>query len=787
MEGNYFMQNRREFLALASLVAGSTLVDGVSIVSAEETNNTAEKGRAGDAEDLTRYVNVFVGTGGHGHTFPGATVPFGAVQLSPDTGVQDWDWSSGYHHDDATLMGFSHTHLSGTGVGDMLDLLLVPRTGEVVLNPGEDPTARKDPAGTYRSRFSHADESGEPGYYQVLTGSSGGNKIKAELTATERTGLARFTFPAGEPAYILLDWHHANIVADDPVKSAELQLAGDFLLTGGRHVSRWAPDREIHFASETSIKPTKVELFVDDKPTSERSIKGVKLKAVMHFPPGSTVMVRSGISMVSASNALENLRAEQPAFDFDGVRQAAKKRWQAELERIRIEDPNVGRKTIFYSGLYHMMCAPTLADDVNGQYRGFDKKVHKLAAGEHNYSTYSLWDTYRALHPSFTLWQRERVAPLVNCLIRIAEQSMYGFPIWPLQDGETYCMPGYHGASVMAEACVKKIPGIDWNRAYATMRKRNMVDDYKGLSMYRELGYIPADKEDESIGKLVEYTYCDWACSRVAELTGHTDDAKIQRQRSQNYKNVFDPKTQFVRPKLSDGEWAPNFNPKATGHVPHHRDYTEANAWQSTFFVQHDVKGYMKLFGGRAAFTSKLDALFTEEPGVSNEVVPDMSGFIGQYVHGNEPSHHITYLYLWSGQPWKSQERVRELLLTHYRNDFDGLDGNEDCGQMSAWYVMSAMGLYAVDPVSATYVMTAPLFNRVTIPMGSKQLIIETKRSSPEDKYIQFITVNGRPHQKLWITHAEIAEGAHILFTLGAEPNKTLGVEEHSMPPSLTA
>ena len=783
------MQSRREFIARASLAAGTALLEGVPFASGEQERDSARQGAVadGDSEDLTKYVNVFVGTGGHGHTFPGATVPFGAVQLSPDTGMRDWDWCSGYHHDDKTMMGFSHTHLSGTGASDMLDLLLVPRTGEVVLEPGADPGARTNPEGTYRSRFSHADQTAEPGFYQVLTESAAGNKIKTELTATERSGLARFTFPAGEPAYLLLDWHHAY-GETDPVQSAVLQLVNEKQIMGSRIVNRWAPNREICFASELSVQPTKVELFVDNQPATERRVTGRNLKAVLHFPPGSTVLIKSGISMVSASNALGNVRAEQPGFDFDAVRSSAKQKWQKELARIRIEDPNLERKTIFYSGLYHMMCAPTLADDANGQYRGFDKQVHQLTPGENNYSTYSLWDTYRALHPSFTLWQRDRVAPLVNCLVRVAEQSIYGFPIWPLQDGETYCMPGYHGASVMAEACMKKVPGIDWQRAYKAMRKRNMVDDYMGLPLYRELGYIPADKVGESIGKLVEYSYCDWACSKVADATGHPDDAKIQRKRSQNYNNVFDPKTQFVRPKLSNGEWAPNFNPKATGHIPHHRDYTEANAWQSTFFVQHDVKGYMALFGGREAFARKLDALFTAEPGVSNEVVPDMTGFIGQYVHGNEPSHHITYLYVWAGQPWKTQERVRELLLTHYRNDFDGLDGNEDCGQMSAWYVMSAMGLYAVDPVSATYIMSAPLFEKVTIPMdGGGQLLIEAKRSSPDDKYIHSITVDGRPHDKLWINHADVVKGAHIVFTLGPEPNKTLGVAEQFMPPSLTA
>jgi predicted alpha-1,2-mannosidase len=774
------MPNRREFLSLAGMVAGSALVEGA-----------VRPARAGAltvaAEDITSFVNVFLGTGGHGHTFPGATLPFGAVQISPDTGYRDWDWCSGYHHDDKVLMGFSHTHLSGTGAGDLLDLLLVPRTGQVVLNPGVDPEARLNPVGTYRSEFSHADERGEPGYYAVKTKSTGGEKILTELTATERTGLARFTFPAGEPAHILLDWHHVY-GADNTVESADIERVGDTMLRGGRHVNRWAPHREIYFATEFSQKPLDVQLFRDDHAITEHSASGKNLKVVLHFAPGSTVMVKSGISMVSADNALLNLKAEQPGWEFEQIRTAAKQAWQRELERIRVEDADRDRKTVFYTAMYHMMCAPTIADDCNGQYRGLDRQVHTLQPGEHNYSTFSLWDTYRALHPSYTLWQPERVAPMVNCLIRIAEQSIYGFPVWPLQDGETYCMPGYHAASVMAEACAKKISDIDWSRAYKTMRKRNMDDDYMGLPMYRKYGYIAADLEYESVGKLVEYGYCDWACARVAEATGHQDDAAIMRKRSQNYRNVFDPTIQFIRPKLANGEWVQNFDPKATGHIAHHRDYTEANAWQSTFFVQHDVKGYMQLFGGREPFARKLDALFTASPGVSNEKVVDMTGWIGQYVHGNEPSHHISYLYLWAGQPWKSQEKVRELLLTHYRNDFDGLDGNEDCGQMSAWFVMSAMGLYAVDPVSATYVLSAPLFERVSVRLGKgRELLIETRKEKAEDKYIQAVTVNGKPHERLWIEHETLVRGAHLVFTLGPEPNRTLGTDERVMPPSLTA
>ena len=491
--------------------------------------------------------------------------------------------------------------------------------------------------------------------------------------------------------------------------------------------------------------------------------------------------------MVSPENALANLKAEQPNFDFARTRQNARASWNRELSRITLDSTDTERKTIFYTSLYHMMCAPTLADDANGQYRGMDQQVHTLAPGERNYSTYSLWDTFRALHPSFTLWQQDRVPAMVNNLVRMAEESPAGIPVWPLAGGETGCMTGYHSASVMAEACTKKIPGIDWKRAYAVMRKRNMDDDYRGLGFYRTLGYIPADREDESVSKLLEYDYADWACSHVAEATGNAADAKLQRTRSQNYKHLFDPKTQFIRAKMQDGTWTPDFNPKATGHTKKYRDYTESNAWQTTFGVQHDVKGYIDLFGGREPFLAKLDQLFLEAPGVSNEEVVDMSGYIGQYVHGNEPSHHIAFLYTYAGQPWKTQQRVRQILDTLYRNDLDGLAGNEDCGQMSAWYVMASLGLYAVDPVSATYVLTAPAFDRAHVRLANgNDLVIEAKRTAPSDMYIQSVVLNGTPHNHLWVTHAQIAKGARLTFQLGPNPNTTLGTEERLAPPSLT-
>jgi len=772
------MWTRRGFLQVASLASGQALL-------AQRNKGSKSVSASAAAGDLTKYVNIFVGTGGHGHTFPGATMPFGAVQLSPDTDNHGWDWCSGYHHMDSSIMGFSHTHLSGTGGGDLLDILVVPRVGEVRLVPGD----KKQPEGGYRTRFSHADERAEPGFYSVKLASG----VLAELTATERVGVHRYTFPKGQDAHVLLDLVHAYGSTDDmnakqPVQTAEVKVVGQNTVMGGRTMHGWSPARQVYFAMVFEKPFTKAQLYSDRKPIDGTDANGKTLHAVVYPDATGPVVVKVGISMVSAENALANVKAEVPEFDFAAVRADAKNAWQRELSKIVVNSYDTQRKTIFYSSMYHMMCAPTLADDVSRQYRGMDQQVHALEAGQHNYSTYSLWDTFRALHPSFTLWQPEQVGPMVMGLVRMAEESPAGIPIWPLQSGETFCMTGYHSASVMAEACVKKTPGVDWNRAYAVMRKRNMDDDYMGLAFYRKMGYIPADKQGESVSKALEYCYNDWACAHVADATGHADDAAIQRKRSQNYRNLFDPQTQFIRAKTMDGQWTPNFNPKATGHDPKYRDYTESNAWQTTFFVQHDAKGYIETFGGREPFLAKLDSLFEATPGVSNEEVVDMSGFIGQYVHGNEPSHAITFLYTYAGQPWKTQMRVRQILDTLYHNDYDGLAGNEDCGQMSAWYVMSAMGIYAVDPVSATYVLTAPVFDRIQMRVGGgRELLIESTRSAPTDAYIQSVKLNGKPLDRLWVRHEDLVGGAHLQFVLGPEPNKTLGTDPAMAPPSLTA
>jgi predicted alpha-1,2-mannosidase len=767
------MVSRRTFLELMSLAACKDLVAAPLLKSVAPSSD----------DDVTQYVNIAIGTGGHGHTYPGATVPFGAVQLSPDTFNSGWDWCSGYHISDSSIMGFSHTHLSGTGCGDLLDVLLMPCVGEVKLEPG----TRENPESGYRSRFSHADEVTRPGYYSVRLKDS---NVFAELTATERTGLHKYTFPTSEQSHFILDWSHSYNDPKDPIVDASLTVVGEDTILGGRTVNSWAQGRKIFFAMQFSKPFEKLQLVSDGETQSDstRELKGKALKAVLHYTTtnGEAIHVKTGISAVSAEGALKNLHTEQPGWDFEATRRNAHESWNKELSRIRIEGGNRKQKEIFYSSLYHMMVAPTLMDDVDGSYRGMDNEVHQLEPGQHNYSTYSLWDTYRALHPAYTLFQAERVPGFVNCLIRMAEESPAGMPVWPLQGRETGTMTGYHSASVMAEACVKKFEGIDYPRAYKSMRKRAMDDNYRGLGYYRELGYIPADLEDESVSKTLEYDYGDWACSQVAQSIGRTDDVELLKKRSRNYRHLFDPDTKFIRAKLRNGQWATPYDPVEMGHMEKWRDYTESNSWETTFGVQHDVKGYIEVFGGREAFVEKLDGLFNSTAKLPPDAPPDIAGLVGMYAHGNEPCHHIAYLYLYAGQPHKTQDRVRMLLDTMYDNKPDGLAGNEDCGQMSAWFVMSAMGLYAVDPVSGNYVFSTPLFDRAAITLGKgRELVIEAKRTSPDEKYIKAVTVNGQKYDKLWISHAEIAKGAKIVFTMSSEPNHELGVAEDVAPPSL--
>ena len=501
-----------------------------------------------------------------------------------------------------------------------------------------------------------------------------------------------------------------------------------------------------------------------------------------------TILVKTGISGVSVEGAKGNLDAEIAGWDFDGVRRAAADLWEKELSRIRVSGGTQKQREIFYTAFYHSMVAPTLFDDVDGSYRGMDGQNHKLLPGAHNFSTYSLWDTYRAVHPLYTVAQPEKVPALVNCLIRMAKESPAGMPVWPLQAKETDCMTGFHSATVIAEAVRKGFPGIAVEDAYAAMKQEADHSEMKGMPLFRKYGYIPCDLDAESVSRSLDYAYNDWAVSSVARAVGAKEDSAAFRQRSLAYRAMFDKSTGFMRPRLANGGWAEPFAPNEMGHGPRWHDYTESNPWESTFAVQHDPAGLAELFGGREQFAAKIDGIFSASSALPPDAPPDIAGLIGQYAHGNEPSHHIAYLYAYVGQPYKAQERLWSLMETMYDNQPNGLAGNEDCGQMSAWYVMSAMGFYAVDPISGNYVFGTPLFDTVTVDLGGgKQFVVQAKRSSGSDHYIQNIQLNGAQYDRIWFSHEDLAKGGTFVLEMAGKPNVAFGSDPKLAPPSVSS
>jgi len=777
------MLSRRKFSTLGS----AALCVGIRNLHAlpSDTKPDPSTGRQEDAEGVSKYVDIRIGTGGHGHCYPGATVPYGMVQLSPDTYNKGWDWCSGYNYSDDSIMGFSHTHLSGTGIGDMLDILVMPCTGAVKTESG----TREEPKRGYRSRFSHTDEHAVPGYYSVLLRDYG---IQAELTATARVGFHRYTFPKGDDSYIIVDLAHGYDDGPGVVLWSDLTVRGDDTLVGGKSTARWADGREIYFAMKLSRPFDRIDLLVDGQMMQRPSgrLKGKSIKAVLHYKTenGETVLVKTGISGVNAQGAEQNLNTEVPHWSFDQIRQEAAHLWEQNLKCIRVEGGTLRQKQIFYTALYHCFLAPTLFDDVDGSYRGMDGANHKLESGAHNFSTYSLWDTYRAVHPLTTIVQTDRVPEFINCLIRMGKESPVGMPIWPLQAKETKCMTGYHSAPVIAEAIVKGIPGINIQDAYGVMRREAMDSEVRGLPLYRQYSYIPCDLYAQSVSTSLDYCYDDWAVACVAEAAGANDVAKTLRERSLTYRALYDSETGFMRPKLANGKWALPFAANEMGHSKKWRDYTESNPWQTTFAVQHDPKGLADLMGGRDKLEAKLDGIFNASSELPPDAPSDIAGLIGQYAHGNEPSHHIAYLYLYTNAPHKAQSRLYGLMETMYKNEPDGLAGNEDCGQMSAWYVMSAMGFYAVDPVSGNYVFGTPLFDRVTINVGQgKDLVIEAQRSGPADKFIQAVSWNGQAYDKLWFTHENLKAGGHVALRMGNSPNTSFGTGPKLSPPSVSS
>ena len=740
---------------------------------------------ATEHEDLLSWVNIRLGTGGHGHTYPGASVPFGMVQLSPDTSrtADGWDWCSGYHLSQNTLLGFSHTHLSGTGCGDLLDFLLVPRTGPLKLDRGET----DKPGSGYGQALKHENEQMHPGYYSVKLEETG---IFAELTATEHTGMHRYSFPASDESYLLLDLNHSyywDVKEGTSVQWAEATQIDDHTVLVGHSTKAWGDGRLMYGAFEFSRPFDRLEFYVDGQKVEGKSAKGKAVKIVAHYKTaaGEKILVRAGLSGVSTEGAQKNLAAEQKDWNFEATCKKAEQIWREQLAKIQVETANKEHKTVFYTSLYHTMLGPTLFDDVDGKYRGMDGQVHELKAGQRNYTTFSLWDTFRAEHPLFTLIHPDRVPDIVNSLIRMAVESKDGMPVWPLQGKETGCMTGYHSASVIAEAMMKGYTGIDYPTALKAMKKRAFEDNYRGIQFHRTIGYIPADVEEESVSKSLEYCYADWAIAHVAERLGEKETAATLNERSHNYRNYWDPKTMFLRAKMKDGSFATPFDPLEMGHTNKYRDYTESNAWQTAFGVQHDVSNFIKLVGGEKTFTARLDELFNQSSKLPADAPPDIAGLIGQYAHGNEPSHHIAYLYAYTGEQAKTAERIHQINTTLYTNTPDGIAGNEDVGQMSAWFVLSSIGFYSVAPVSTNYIFGSPLFDRVKIKLaGGKELALEMKKPSEKAIYIDRVSFNGKDHKQSWFSHADVVKGGRFTIAMSEKPGSDFGRAPEARPRS---
>lgn len=709
---------------------------------------------------LTSYVDPFIGTGLHGHVFMGANVPFGAVQLGPVNLTGGWDWCSGYNYADSTIVGFSHTHLSGTGIGDLCDISFMPVVGEVEILEG----VPGDIKSGYLSLFSHKQEVARPGYYSVKLDRY---NVNVELTATARVGFHKYVYPKSQKAGIIINLAEGT-GWDTPVETY-ITAENDTTISGYRYSKGWADDQRIYFCARFS-KPFKSFAVSDSTSVKEgRSLKARKVYGALYFKTQTNeeVMVKVAISPVSIENAKANMKVELPGWNFTKAVLKADEAWNTELEKVKIKADNIAYMRTFYTALYHTMIAPSLFSDCNKDYRGADKKIHKNASFT-NYTTFSLWDTYRAAHPLFTILQPERTADFVNTMLEIYRQQGE-LPVWHLMGNETYCMVGCPAVPVVADACLKDLKGFDKNLAYEAM-KNTMMLDARGLNYVKKYGYIPADSTLESVALGMEYSIADWSVGQVAKRKGFMDDYEYFDNRGKNYKNYFDSSTGFARGRINNNTWRDPFNPFTSIH--RQNDYTEGNAWQYTWLVPQDVEGLIKLFGSEKAFTDKLDSLFVVKGDLGKEASPDISGLIGQYAHGNEPSHHITYMYAYVGQPWKTADKVREIMNTLYTDRFDGLCGNEDVGQMSAWYVFSALGFYPVNPSNGCFVFGSPLVNNAIIKVrDNKTFIIDVVDNNMENKYIQKMTLNGMEYTKSYIRYEDIMNGGRLEIKMGNKPS----------------
>lgn len=754
--------------------------------------------QADDAGDLAyAAVDPFIGTGGDGHTFPGAVVPFGMVQLSPDTQIRErkqaYGWAAGYRYDDDGIVGFSHTHFSGTGHSDLGDVLVMPISGEVKLDPGDS----TQPGSGYRSRFSHADEQARPGYYAVSLSDYG---IRAELTAGERIGVHRYRFPKGKPARLLIDMRTSLYDYPGKVLWSRLRLREDGTLTGMRETRGWAPGRQLHFALRVStpiagsqLHNTEKDIYYKgfappavDKPEQRVNLEGRALVGVLDLPAGTEeAIVKVALSPVSEEGAIANLDAEMPGWDFDAVAAKARADWSRALGVFRIDADEAQRKA-FFTAVYHTLQAPSLFMDSDGRYRGPDNAVHQ-ARGWRNLSTFSLWDTYRAQHPLLTLIQPEQYTnDVVQSLLAARRHSAHGIlPVWAFHGLETWCMIGYHAVPVIADAYLKGIRGYDEKEALEAMVASADYGPYGGIAQYKELGYVPIDQVGEAASKTLEYAFDDWTIARVAAAMGRKDVAATFERRAGNWRHAFDRKTGFLRARNSDGSFREPFDPSASGYGT---DYTEGNAWQYSWYVPQDVAGLIRAHGGDGQFVKRIDQVFDAKVDPKQFAhMEDITGLIGWYAHGNEPSHHVAYLYVYAGQPWRTQERLGQIMRSQYAPTPEGLVGNDDLGQMSAWYVFTALGFYPVAPASNEYVIGRPFLRRaaLNLPNGKTFTVVADGLDEGHD-YIGKITLNGRPLETSVITHAQILAGGELRFVMQATPDKTWGTAAAKRPYSMS-
>lgn len=708
------------------------------------------------------YVDPMIGAGGHGHVFVGASVPFGAVQVGPNNIYKGWDWCSGYHYSDSLIIGFSQLHLSGTGIGDLADILIMPFTGEARLDKGK----QEYPHGGYLSTFSHENETTKPGYYSVTMD----NGVKVELAASERVGFHRYLFPQEEKAHIIIDLKEG---INDRTTETSLKQVDEFTLWGSRSSSGWAKEQQVFFAIRSSVPIVNLSLFEDQSPLEGVSATGISIKGLISFDQApEEVELKVGISPVSEENALANIEAEIPGWDFERMVADAREKWNTELSKISIESENISDKRIFYTSLYHAYVHPSLYNDHNGDYRGADNEVYNSSDFD-NYTIFSTWDTYRAAHPLFTLTQHDRVNDMVNSMLGIYDEQGY-LPIWHLHGYDTKTMVGISSIQVIAEAYLKGYRGFDAERAYEAIRTTSMLD-IEGLNYLREFKPIPNDVElHRTVAQAMELCIADGSIALMAKAMGKESDFEYYSKRAKNYQLYYDESVGFFRGVKSDGSWEPIFSPLSSER-PIAKDYAEGNAWQYLWLAPQDVDGLMDVLGGKDRFIARLDSFFILDSG-SEEVLVDLTGLIGQYAHGNEPSHHIAYLYALAGQQWKTAEKVSLIMEEFYNDDPDGVIGNEDAGQMSAWYVLSSLGFYPVFPASTEYVFGSPLFDKATLHLpGGKSFTVKTENNSPENIYIQRVQLNGEEHNKMTISHQDIMNGGELKFVMGKTANYNYG------------